>query len=247
MSLHRLRFTPFTNFTSFTRVAGSHHDRALGSIRSPEGPGRAAGRRRRDLRRSRLRVRGLRPPVAGRLRRQELRVRAGAAGRARHLRQPEHRRRCHLHQRGPRRVGPGVPGGRRAGRRRPRAGDHDERDPLLRGAGRRRAGQQGRPLRPGADLAGGGEPGRLPVQLRRPLAHAGGARVHGVADRPRGRVRRLQRRQRDHQRGPRSRRVDLAAGRGAAGPPDLRQPRGRLDAGPRRACSPWSAPSRWSE
>ena len=216
----------------FTRE--SSHDRALGSIRGPSGPGRAAGRHRRGVRRGRLRVRGLRPPLAGWLRRQELRVRARAAGRAGHLRQPEHRRRRDLHEQGPRRVRPGVPGGRRAGRRRPRAGDHDERHPLLRRAGRRRAGQQGRPLRPGADLAGGGEPGRLPVQLRRPLAHAGGARVHRAADRPRGRVRRLQRRQRDHQRGPRPRRVDLDAGRRAPRPADLRQPRRRLDAGPGR-------------
>ena len=53
-------------------------------------------------------------------------------------------------------------------------GTTTQRHPLLRRAGRRRAGQQGRPLRPGADLAGRGEPGRLPVQLRRPVAHAGG-------------------------------------------------------------------------
>ena len=209
--------------------------------------------------RRRLRLRGLRPPLAGWLRRQELRVGAGAAGRAGHLRQPEHRRRRDLHEQGPRGVRPGVPGRRRADRRRSRAGHDDQRHPLLRRAGRRRAGQQGRPLRPGADLAGGREPGRLPGQLRRPVADARGARVHRPADRPGRRVRRLQRRQRDHQRGPRPRRVDLAAGRRTPGPADLRQPGGRLDArpgrpdrdgrrarpGPRhRACSPRSRSSR---
>ena len=50
------------------------------------------------------------------------------------------------------------------------------------------------------------------------VAHAGGARVHRVADRPRRGVRRLQRRQRDHQRGPRPRRVDLDADRACSSP-----------------------------
>ena len=50
-----------------------------------------------------------------------------------------------------------------------------------------------------------------------------------------GRVRRLQRRQRDHQRGPRPRRVDLDAGRAPPRAADLRQPRRRVDAGPGRA------------
>ena len=56
----------------------------------------------------------------------------------------------------------------------------------------------------------------------------------GLRHRPRRSVRRLQRRQRDHQRGPRPRRVDLDADRAAAGAADLRQPGRRLDAGPRR-------------
>ena len=92
-------------------------------------------------------------------------------------------------------------------------------------------------------LAGRREPGRLP----RPTTTSSSRRSRptDARDRPRRPVRGLQRRQRDHQRGPGPRRDDLAADRAAAVAADLRQPGRRADAGPGRRCSPWSARSPW--
>ena len=67
----------------------------------------------------------------------------------------------------------------------------------------------------------------------------------GLRHRRRRRVRGLQRRQRDHQRGPGPRRVDLDADRAPAGAADLRQPGRRLDAGAGRPARHGRRARRW--
>ena len=229
-----------------SREFRSRHDRALGSIRGPPGPGRAAGRPRGDGRRGGLRLRGLRPPVTGRLRRRRAPSRPGSwqpsATRSATRRidvvaiysseelvasDPEF-------QAAVEQVVAGI-----------RRGHHGAGHPLLRGAGRRRPGQRGRALRAGADLAGRGEPGRLPDQLRR----AGAARsrprapgcdtdlagafavfndVNEITSEDLARAETIS--------------MPIVLTPGAA---DLRQPRRRVDAGPRRPDRDGRRPGRW--
>ena len=198
----------------------------MGCIRGPPGAVGAADRRRPRAGGRRVRQRRLRLALAGRVRRPGQRGVARAGAGAGHLRQPGRGRRRHLLQRRPDRRRAGVPV-RRRGRRRPDPRGHDLLgDDLLRHP-EPRHGQRGRPLRPGADLPGRRQPGRPARQLGRGRADPRGGRAR---DRRGRRVRRVRRRQRDHLRGPRPRREDLAADRRAAGAPHLRQPRRRRDA-----------------
>ena len=180
----------------------------------------------------RLRLRRLRPPGPGRLRRPRQRVRPRADARARDLRQPDGRRGGDLLQRradrrslpssGPRSRGP-SPTSRRTATSSV-VSYYDTKSPDM-------VSKDGHAVQVQISLAGDSQDDLLdnwdevePALETREPPDGSGRLVRG-----------LRRRQRDHLGGPRARRDDLAADRDPARAADLRQPGGRVDARPGRS------------